>query len=295
MEKHILFTLCDDSRSSDGVEFLSSFFKNKKNIRVTLLSIASPPSNWNRARGYSIRISGLEEDQCQTALEMTRELLVEHGFLEDHIDSKLIRKRHATVEEIIRIAASGSYDAVMFGRHGFSYAGRIQSSLTIGKDISSLSTSEELLHHKVGFPVWVCRYPEVGRKNVLVCLDESVSSMRVTDHVGAILKQETEHEVTLFHVHDGDLSRIEFTMENAKRILKENGIEDERINELVLKSHRVIKSIQDMADTGAYAVVAVGHNRFRPKGLTEWFFGSICIRLLERNTGWVVWITQEDC
>ncbi|MEN6440597.1 MAG: hypothetical protein ABFD97_18650, partial [Syntrophobacter sp.] len=137
-------------------------------------------------------------------------------------------------------------------------------------------------------------YPEVGRKNVLVCLDGCASSMRVTDHVGATLEQETEHTITLFHVYDGGPSRTEVIIDCARRILRKHGIEDERIKELVLKSHRVVNSILDAADTGAYAVVAVGHNRLRPKGYKEWFVGPKCMRLLERNTGWVLWITQED-
>jgi hypothetical protein len=148
------------------------------------------------------------------------------------------------------------------------------------------------LNHKIDFPVWVCRHPEIGRRNVLLCVDEDEASMRIADHVGFVLQQENEHTVTLFHVDTGEGSNAQDILDRASQKLMDYGISDARISRLVVKSHRVIKSIREEAENGKYAVIAIGHDRAHPRGLQEWLVGSRCMKVLEMVDRCVLWVSQ---
>jgi len=286
MEKHLLLTVANDVRSIFEADFIGSFFKNKEGIRVTLFSVAHKPYDERRAqsgvaRDTIIPEAGLSADKWQKGIHLQREHLVRLGFLGDHITSRVVRSRYGTIEDIILEAKKGSYDAVILVRHEIELLGGTFSS----------SVSRGILNHPIDFPVWICRHPEIGRRNVLLCVDDE-ASMRVADHVGFILQQETEHNVTLFHVDSGERSNVQHILDRARQKLTDYGIPDARIRNLTVQSHRVIKSIREEAESGKYAVIALGHDRAHPTGLQEWLVGSRCMKVLEEVARCVLWVSQ---
>jgi hypothetical protein len=288
MEKHLLLTVADDARSIFEAEFIGSFFKHKEEIRVTLFSVV-PKSHDEHgdanggAHDAKVPAAHLHRDKWQDAIHLKRELLLRLGFLDDHITSKVVRSSYGIIQDIILEGKKGLYDAVFLARH----------AIELLEQTFSTSVSREILNHKIDFPVWVCRHPEIERKNVLLCVDEDEASMRIADHVGFVLQQETEHNVTLFHVDAGEKrSNAQDILDRARQILTGYGISDARIRNLLVQSHRVTKSIREEAEKGAYAVIAIGHERAEPTGLKEWLVGSRCMTVLGMLNRCVLWVSR---
>lgn len=287
MEKHLLLTVADDVRAIFEAEFIGSFFKHKEEIKVTLFSV-TPRSSVKRgdenagAHESKVPAAHLPRDKWQSAVDSKRELLLGLGFLGDHLTSKVIRSRYGTIEDIILEGKRGLYDAVFLARH----------AVELLDQTFSTSVSREILNHKLDFPVWVCRRPEIGRRNVLLCVDEDKASLRVADHVGFMLQEETQHTVTLFHVDTGKRANVQEMLTRARRILTNYGISEARMRNLVVPSRRVTSAIREEAERGAYAVIAMGHERAQPKGLKEWLVGSRCMKVLGMVNRCVLWVSQ---
>jgi len=287
MEKHLLLTVADDVSSLFEADFIGSFFRNKAEIKVTLFSVA--PKSYDEgvdvgggAPEPEVPGAYVHGDKWQNEIHLKRELLVRLGFLDDHITGKVIGSRYGTIEDIILEGKKGLYDAVILARHAVELLD--QTFLT--------SVSREILNHKIDFPVWICRHPETGRRNVLLCVDEDEASMRIAEHVGFVLQGETEHNITLFHVDTGQRANSRDILDRARQKLTDYGISETQIGNIIVQSRSVARSIREEAERGKYAVIAVGHDRAQPKGLKEWLVGSLCMKVLETVNRCVLWARQ---
>jgi nucleotide-binding universal stress UspA family protein len=128
---------------------------------------------------------------------------------------------------------------------------------------------------------------------VLLCVDESEPSQRIADHVGFML-QEEDHSITIFHVDDGEGKNIDSILAQVQQTLKVNGIAEERITTLVVRTPRVASAILEEAEKGAYAVVAVGRGGSQPKGLfKKWLVGgSRSMKLLDTLENAALWVSK---
>lgn len=288
MERHLLLTVGDDLSSLNGVRFVSSFFGNKASIKLALLYV-SPTFESSDTKGESHASkpgTGLADaclDKGKQGIEESRKLLLVRGFKEDSISTKLISKRFGTVKDIIHEAKTGLYDAAVLGRRGFA----------VFEKALSTSVSREILEQRIDFPIWICKRPEEGRKNVLLCVDETEPSLRIADHVGFML-QEEDHDITIFHVDDGEGKNIESILAQVRQMLVMNKIAEERIRHLIVRTPRVAAAILEEADKGAYAAVAVGRGGSQPKGLLKkWLVGgSRSMKLLDTLEKAALWVSK---
>lgn len=287
MEKRLLITVSDEVSCLYGIRFVNSFFRNKSAIRITLFYIEPRWNNSvvNRNFGQQSVIDMKDADSGQKkgrdALTRAQELLVSGGFSPEAITSQLLFKQLGTAKDIVREGSVGLYDGVVLGRRGY---GLLETLFTP-------SVSKEILDQNIDFPLWISRCPEMDRRNVLLCVDDSESSLRMADHVGFMLQDE-EHVVTIFHVDTGQEEGIPLMMERARRKLLENGISRERIDTLVVRSHKVVKTILDEAERKTCAVVAVGRMNKPRDTLKDWLFGSKCMSLLESLEKATLWVSK---
>ena len=288
MEKHLLLTIGDDMSSLNGVRFAGSFFRNKANLKLTLLYVSSTfesseSKRESQAQKAGIALAEASRDKGILAMEESRKLLLLRGFREDAVDLKLISKRFGTVKDIVQEARNGLHDAAVIGRRGFAFFEKALSS----------SVSREILEQRIDFPVWICKRPEEGRKNVLLCVDETEPSRRIADHVGFMLQGE-DHSITIFHVDDGERKDIESILAQVQQMLMANHIPEDRIRSLVVRTPRVAAAILEEAEKGAYAVVAVGRGGSQPKGLLKkWLVGgSRSMKLLDTLEKAVLWVSK---
>lgn len=288
MERNLLVTVGDDPNYLYGVRFIASFFMNKKNLRLTLLYVA--PRFESMDAGEDLRhhridqeLSAIYEKMGRKALEASRDILENYGMPPDRIVAKLIHKEHGMASAIIEEARRGQYDALVLGRRGYSIFEK-----TLHPTLPS-----QLVQAKIDLPIWICRHPERGLKNVLLCVDGSEVGLAVADHVGWMTAGE-EHRIDLFHVAEvGVGERIQPIMEEIEARLIAQGVGKERIAKVFARSSDVAGAIQQEATKGAHAVVAVGRNESKSKrAARDWSLGSNSIKLIDDLYGSALWVCK---
>ncbi|MDD4951610.1 MAG: universal stress protein [Desulfovibrionaceae bacterium] len=280
MNKNLLLTVSFDREALYGVRFVEAFFQNKPSVGLTLLNIgeaAGPDEPGSEADRQAARGRG------QALLEDIRRGLVDKGFLAENINIKFTQMQDTAAEDILREGVVGGYDSVVLGRRGLS---RLDELLV------EESVSKTLVTREMDVPIWVCRSPDPGRKNVLLAVDGSEESLRAAGQAGLMLADEPGHVLDILHVwnplRESDLE-AERVLDLAKSTALLNGTPKERISTILVRGAAPAKAVIREAEQGAYAVVAVGRTGSdrKPKRL---FMGSVSLKLLrtlERETLWI--------
>jgi nucleotide-binding universal stress UspA family protein len=280
MHKHLLVTVSDSPSSMDGARFVSSFFRDKSGLKLTLIHVA--PSK-GQDPGYSEREP--TERECKLleneALQSAGRYLEQNGFPAQNTLCQYRTKAVSTAKDILREADRGKYDAVVLGRRGTT---RLEEML-------GSSVSMQVLEKERNVPIWICRRIEGDRKGVLLCLDGSESSLVMADHVGFMLEGAEVHGVTLFHVPDKASGATGEIFSRAREALLQNGIDASRIAERSGSGRNVVKAIQKEAEEGSYSAVAVGYSGTGKQGVrSQSGIGSVSKKLsydLKSHSLWV--------
>ncbi|MDZ7760399.1 MAG: universal stress protein [Desulfovermiculus sp.] len=273
MHKHILLTISDDPGKLYGVKFVNEFFKNKDTVRFTLFFIAP-----RTGRDVEFELDQHVEETCDLALETARQRLIRGGFGEENILCKIKKQSMSKVKDIIHEANRGLYDALVLGRRGIS---RLE-------ELINDSVSMRALEQERKSPIWICREPDPGRRNVLLCVDGSEPSLHIADHIGFMLKNEDSHAITLFHVSSQG-SKGEEILGQAQDELIKNGIASERISTKYAAGNNPEQVIVQEATAGKYAVVAAGYAEKPKSGLFR--LGSTSKKLAYNLQGAALWLT----
>lgn len=288
----LLIPLAKHSKAGAGVDFITHFFTNKAAIRLTLMHI--PPSQaavW--AEEMSFESLDVLETQAAAASKQGR-AVVDHagrklraaGFPAENITDKIASPQMSKAKDIIHEASKGMYDAVVLGR-------RIQGGLA---DIMDQSVCRELLEglsHAISFPLWLCRLPEPGRTNVLLCVDGSDPSDRIADHVGFILSHDPGHTVTVFNVHDPAKSNpmdAEAVINHAVEVLVEAGMSKDRIIQRIVRGANPARLIREEYHGGNYAAVALGSAGAGRGFWNKLFVGSVARTIFKDLRGAALWV-----
>ncbi len=281
MQRHLLVTVSDSRNTMDGARFVSSFFRDKSQVKLTLVHVAP-------TQGQDPGFGDHEptEKECKLleneALRYAGRFLEESGFAPERTQCQYRLKAMSTAKDILREAERGRYDAVVLGRRGTT---RLEEAL-------GSSVSMQVLEKERGVPIWICRRIEAKRGGVLLCLDGSESSQRMVDHVGFMLQDSGEHEVTLFQVRTKDTGAPEEIMSRAREGLLQNGVDGSLIAEKEVSGRNVAKAIQNEAKEGGYAAVAVGYSGTGGKGLGSYLtIGSVSKKLSYDLQGHSLWIS----
>ncbi|MDO9631302.1 MAG: universal stress protein [Humidesulfovibrio sp.] len=290
MNKHLLVTISEDPTAHFGLRFVCAFFKHKDDVRLTLFNTApQPPAVWAEEANYETLRKSEEAAELiiqsgKRAMEAARSIFVQGGFNPAQVDDKIVSRNFSRIQDIVKEGESGMYDAVVFGRRGML---RLENFL-------DKSASEEMLHEKFAFPLWLCRDVEYDRKGVLLCVDDSEPSRRMADHVGFILQGETDHTVTILRVlRKSDASQsTEGLFGSAIDALKENGLPSRLIKTRLMQSDNVAQAIMREAARGRYAAVAVGRSERHKGTLAQLFAGSVTMALFRKLTGAALWVSR---
>jgi nucleotide-binding universal stress UspA family protein len=291
MEKHFLVTVSEQKSAFYGVRFMGHLFSNKDEMRVTLFYTAPrPPAVWEGERTHesmaeSERKAKKYEVMGRNALETSKTELIKLGFKQERIGTRFQVGRFSKVEDIIQEGAQGLYDAVILGGRG----------LSLLETAFDESTTKKLLKEKINFPIWICRMPDLERKNVLVCVDGSEHSGRMADHVGFILGKEKSQEVTLLVVKrpGGKLKESpENILSKSREILLNNGFPSERAKTKVIEAGNVSNAILKQAEQDKFAAVALGRTGVGQGLLKSIFMGSVSNTLFHELKGAALWLCQ---
>ena len=289
-ERHLLVTISEDNLALFGLRFVNDFFHFKQSLRLTLFYVL-PNQNEDPSQGDPVlRLAGRapafspQEQQYPEVLLSAKKWLEDMGFPPDRVELKSRPARLGPVKDIVQEAERGLYDAVVLGRRGLGWFDEFFLD----------SVTHRMLWESITFPLWVCRNPARHRRNVLLCVDGSEQSLRMADHVGFILKDQPEHQITVFHclgAAGAARQDVHAVMAGAGAALAENGIEDERISFLVKTAKDPAGVVLREAAKGEYAAVALGRSSGRPDTLAN-IFGSTSLTLLRNLEGAALWLSK---
>lgn len=283
MERHLLVTVSEKQDSLFGVRFVGSFFEEKKDMKVTLFYLTTrPPGRFEEDLGGEQRMRE-SEAMGKKALKQARSELLKNGFADAQVFNKLRASKFSKEDEIINEGSEGKYDAVVLGRRGLS---RLEETF-------SESVTNALFEKEWDFPLWICRNPDVTRKNVLACLDGSEASHRMLDHVGFILGQAGHQHVTLLTIPDQVTVKEESAdavLHKGEKALLDAGISSDRIQLQIIPDTHAGNAILKEAGSGHFAAVAVGRTGNALGLLKKIFLGSVSWPLFKELKGASLWL-----
>lgn len=288
MDRHILLTVSDNYSSLFAVRFTAGFFNRFEDLKITLLYVATnPKAGLTEAEiiqdyGNLSRREAQTRSQAQTALDKAAEILVLKRFPPENIHKKITFKQLGTAKDIIQEGITGMYDAIALGRRGI-------SSL---EELIDESVSKQVFTTPMDIPLWICRSHEKPAPSVLLCTDGSAASLRCADHVGFMLKDEPEHEITLLHVlsHASSAQPGE-TIAAARSMLEENGVAPARIHHRIVEGLNTPDTILKVFNEGNFGVLATGRTG-RGETRTLHLLGSVSMSLLKHLESGTLWISH---
>ena len=283
MEKHLLITVSEKHDNLFGVRFVGAFFTHKETMKITLLYLTpKPPGRFEVDREGELQ-SRKSEATGRKALNEVKAELMKSGFMEEQLFTRLKARRLSKVSEIIQEGSEGKYDAVVLGRRGLSWL----------EHAFDESVTQTLFEQQWNFPIWLCRKPDLKRKDVLACVDGSDASHRMLDHVGFILGQAQKQNVTLLAVSKkgkvGDRA-VEDILVESKEMLVETGVLSERIRFEVIHETNPGKAIINEAGLKRFSAVAVGRTGTGMGLLKKVFVGSVSRTLFSELEGASLWL-----
>lgn len=289
MEKHLLVTVSNEFQTSQSLRFVYNFFTNREDVKLTLFYVVPRKPDWRLdpidLEANPEAIVHIEHDKAVhgvPAMEKAKEWLYSMGFSREQVLVKFSQGKLGTVKEIVRESEEGLYDAAVLGRRGLSWF----------EEMVSDSVSHRILWESLTFPIWICRNPERGRKNVLVCVDGSDECMRVADHVGFMLRNLPDHAITLLHVCTDDRCiDANQIFGRALNEIKANGVPEERISIKVVTSANPARTILAEAEAGKYAAVAIGRTSHKPTSLGH-IFATTSLKILRGIDRAALWLCK---
>ncbi len=291
MQKKLLFKVSGRKDDMHGLRFAASFFTDKDQISLTLFHVAHNPSmRLSEARGAREMAAAMRqkadiERGGAALLEQAGEFLVHKGFSPENIVSKFMFRHYGAAADLILEGADGEYDGVVLGHRGLGVLDAL-----VGDSIS-----RTLVELPQAIPLWICRWPEDGRKHVLACVDGSDESLRAVDHVGFMLAEQPGHEAHLLNIHNPakqEPLESEDIIRRARDILLENGLKENRIREKVRRGSGCARIIAEEAAAGGFAAVAVGRTGADKPPLKKLFLGSVTLKLLKTLEKTALWVSH---
>lgn len=291
MEKHLLLTIGDDPSGFYAVRFAGSFLHGEREAKFTLFYVTPKAPevfyddrNIVENRESADRLVDKYRGRGRGMLALAKKKLLELGHNPEFIFEKVQQNQFGTAEDVVQGAEAGLYDALVLGRRGVSRF----------EELFTTSVSKHIFLKNATFPLWVCKRPIVGWKDVLVCLDRSQGSYRAVDHVGFICAGLKDRNVVLFHVDNGLTKPCvpETVFEEAKSILRHAGMPDDMIKTKIVKGKDATAEILKEVKNGKYAVAAVGRRGSNPEtvDVNKPFLGSVAVKLFQELESSSLWV-----
>lgn len=307
MKKRILIAVDESTYSRKAMEYAVMMGSMVKDLHYTLFNIQPKISEFllDDARLDPKAMAALKnaakknQDNSRDLLNKSKEIMVKSGAAETHVDTVSQAQSAGTAKTILDFGRQSLCDSILLGKRGLS---RLTESF-IG------SVTNSVLEHADVIPVWAVG-GEVTSKKILVAIDGSEGALRAADHVGLMLGDNPDVQITLLHITprlrdfckidfeeegddiqeviiDGDKQCVDSFYIHAKKKFRDAGLRPDQIEIMEVKSTiNIGKTIVDEAEKGGFGTIVIGR-----RGTNNSFFmGSVSRRVLTEASNCAVWL-----
>ncbi|MEN8257790.1 MAG: universal stress protein [Thermodesulfobacteriota bacterium] len=308
MEKKILVAVDGSFRSLNEVHYLGQMFEGAKDVFLHLICIVPAGqepvgSDWLDAEDRKNIMSAATKKQFVAAkahLKRAAHHLVRHGFAKEQMTTSVELSRMGVAPDLVKIAHSGYYDALLVGRRGI---GRLQA-LILG------SVTKSILEKCWDIPIWVVD-GHVDSRKILVPVDGSSHILKAVDHLGYIFKGIAGVEITLFHSNSLFARRSDLQLEKCElsfgaewcrknlladdhvfhapeQLLRENGFDMANVHRLeVSRGLETARDIALQAWHKNFGTIVMGR---RDPDVRKGVLGGVSDRLLASTSDLAIWL-----
>jgi nucleotide-binding universal stress UspA family protein len=297
--------------SEDALEalaYLELIYRPKHKLEVQILYIlpSLPPILVaDQGRQTKMRVLDIQRKNLEMAeriVSEAKDILLEKGFQEEHIQGVYRKKQIGTARDICNFAGDKGADALIVTRRG-----RSRLDAFLSGEISS-----KILDYCLTCPVWVVE-GGVQSKKVLIAMDSSENGIRAAGHAGFMLDG-TDCKITLFHSirhlrrfvpqevieaapeleelwRNKAGEQIGPYIEKGKDVLIQAGLREEQISTKVVDGSRsAAADILKEARSNNFGTIVLG--RKGHSSVREYLMGSTTSKVLGDSGGLAVWVVH---
>ena len=310
MKKKILVALDGSYCSQNVIRYLSRLFGGHAEMAVHLVCFVaggSQPVNsqWLTEDDKMEMLSAETKKKIQLTKKHLREeagFLTRHGFTENQVSFDLQFCRANIATDLIHEMHKGTYDALVIGRRGL---GKLQE-LVLG------SVTTAILEKCFTVPIWIID-GDIDSRRFLVPVDGSWRTLKAIDHLGFMVGNVADVEISLFHSTawltpkkplgidkfcdiwgrewcDEHLSRSDAVFHGPEQLLRESGFDMSRVYR-VEESMGPVAALDIMLElrNKKYGTIVMGRRGpDEPKGI----FGGVSGRVLRTVNDVAVWLVN---
>ncbi|MBI4791650.1 MAG: universal stress protein [Deltaproteobacteria bacterium] len=310
MKKKILVAVDGSYCSQNVIHYLSRLFGGHAEMAVHLVCFVaggSQPVNsqWLTEDDKMEMLSAETKKKIQLTKKHLREeagFLTRHGFTENQVSFDLQFCRANIATDLIHEMHKGTYDALVIGRRGL---GKLQE-LVLG------SVTTAILEKCFNVPIWIID-GDIDSRRFLVPVDGSWRTLKAIDHLGFMVGNVADVEISLFHSTawltpkkplgidkfcdiwgrewcDEHLSRSDAVFHGPEQLLRESGFDMSRVYR-VEESMGPVAALDIMLElrNKKYGTIVMGRRGpDEPKGI----FGGVSGRVLRTVNDVAVWLVN---
>ncbi len=306
--KMIIVAVDGSEDALEALAYLDLIYRPKHKLEVQILYIlpSLPPILVaDQGRQTKMRVLDIQRKNLEMAeriVSEAKDILLEKGFQEEHIQGVYRKKQIGTARDICNFAGDKGADALIVTRRG-----RSRLDAFLSGEISS-----KILDYCLTCPVWVVE-GGVQSKKVLIAMDSSENGIRAAGHAGFMLDG-TDCKITLFHSirhlrrfvpqevieaapeleelwRNKAGEQIGPYIEKGKDVLIQAGLREEQISTKVVDGSRsAAADILKEARSNNFGTIVLG--RKGHSSVREYLMGSTTSKVLGDSGGLAVWVVH---
>ncbi len=309
LPKCLLLPVDGSQESLRPAQFLADLYPQRDTIDIILCYFLPPLPPIYRQRPDSPEMYAklkamqtVRDKNKRSILDRAREFLISIGFSGEHIQEHVEEKALSVGRQTCILAERKKVDAVLVQK-------QVVRSL---EDFLSSDISSALLQHCLTSPIWLID-GNVDPSRAVILLEDEHTSLRAVDHA-AFMLEETDTHITLLYLAksvkaalkcpafslDAEMGEwlkssagkdvLPIVME-AKAILKEGGVSEERLDLTVLPGRgNKASEVTSYCREAGIGIVVLGHSH--PTGIWSFLKSSVTQKMLTELHDMALWINQ---
>jgi nucleotide-binding universal stress UspA family protein len=308
MKKKIAIAVDGSVNCTHAVRYAAAMSQTLPGLHYVLIHVEAALSQYltdeaersPKARRALQRLMEANREASTQIIEKVQQQMIRCGVEPDRIETRARIRMAGIAEDLLDECQGKSYDALVIGRRGITHL----------QELVTGSVTSNVVAYSDVTPVWMVD-DEVPNSRVVLAADGSQNALRALDHLAFMLSGREDAAIHIIHVNpklkdvceikfddeamavaeeillDSDRHCIDGFHEQAKEVIRKNGLDPGRLEIQTIKSRvSVAGAVIDAARKGGFGSIAMGRRGLK-KGK---FTGSVSRKVLQKATRMAVWV-----